>query len=315
MSDYAVILAARMNSERLPGKVLAQYVPGSPITNLEQIIARWRKSRRQPKIVVFTPAEPVNDPILDVCEQLDVPCYRGNLDVVGSMDGALRTYAPDARFVARALADNPLVDVGLADWRLDVLAESGAGGVWYGGDEIRITYAGTTDVWSRSAWEQIAVESLGIEREHPGLYFWNNLSKFDVVQLPLPLREYLRPVRTELDDCRDLEMLRLVWQEAYDRDLLCRNTILSTLDALDILESRPEFSAINAEVTLKTMTEATWKKGQNFGCKHCHHRVGAIVAGDLVVRCPRCGKPQKFYANKQENPYRRRGAGPYAVFE
>ena len=31
--------------------------------------------------------------------------------------------------MARALGDNPLVDVGLADWRLDVLAETGAEGL------------------------------------------------------------------------------------------------------------------------------------------------------------------------------------------
>lgn len=311
MSDYAVILAARMTSERLPGKVLAQYVPNSPRTNLSQIIGRWRRSRRSPTIVVFTPAAAVNDPIAAECDRHAVPCFRGNSDVCGSMDGALRTYAPDAQYVARALADNPLVDVGLADHRLDVLAETGADGVWYGGDEARITYAGTTDVWARSAWDRIAAESLGEEREHPGLFFWHNLSKFSVVQLPLPLREYVQPVRTELDDARDLEMLRQVWREAGRRGLIDARGDLATLDALDVLTACPELAAINAEVVLKTMTSPSWRKGQHFGCKACNHRIGAIVAGDLEVRCPRCGRPQKFYASKPDNPYRRRASAAF----
>jgi spore coat polysaccharide biosynthesis protein SpsF (cytidylyltransferase family) len=312
VNDYAVILAARMTSERLPGKALAQYVPGGKVTNLAQIVARWRRSRRGPTLVAFTPAGAANEPIAAACAALSVPCYRGNSDVVGSLDGALRAYAPGAAYVARALADNPLVDVGLADARLDVLAETGADGVWYGGDEGRITYAGTTDVWARAAWDRIAAESLGEEREHPGLFFWHNMSKFGVVQLPLPMREYLLPVRTELDEPRDLAMLKALWREAARRGALEPCGELSTLAALDVLAACPDIAALNAEVPLKTQSEPSWRKGLHFGCKTCNHRIGAIMAGDLEVRCPRCGRPQKFYASKPDNPYRR---SRHAAFE
>lgn len=298
-SDYAVIIAARMGSERLPGKVLAQYAPG--LTNLEQIVRRWQcLSRRQPTVVVFTPSGSEDDPIAAACKRLGVPCFRGNSDVVASMDGAIQKHAPSAMFVARALADNPLVDVGLADWRMDVLYETKADGLWYGGDETRITYAGTTDVWSRMAWDQIAERSTGDEREHPGLYLWNNMSRFAIVQLPLPPREYLARVRTELDTDLDLEMLKAVWSKIGAKS---NGGIVPTLDALDLLAKHPDLAAINAGVAVKTQSRAMWKKGMHWGCRECNHRVASIVSGDLEVRCPRCGRPQKFYA-QPPNPYR-----------
>lgn len=310
MSNYAIVLSARMSSERLPGKALAIYCPTGQ-TNLEQIIQRWRShSRRAPRLVVATTTDSDDDVIAQLCSQLDVPCARGSRNnVVDRIDHALRQFAPDACFVARALADNPLVDVGLTDWRFDVLSETGADGLWYGGDESRLTYAATTDVWSRSAWDRITDQSSGSQLEHPGAFYWDNLSKFSVIQLPLPMREYLAPVRTELDTPHDLEMFRQLWGKfttVRRSDTAVRRPdsayCIPTLEALDCLSRYPEIAAINADVQVKTQTRAIWRKGSHWSCKSCQRRMGGVVAGDLEVRCGRCGKPQKFYAMPPVKP-------------
>ena len=302
MTDYAVVIAARMSSTRLPGKALVSYCPDHT-PNLAQIISRWRKhSRRRPTVVIATTDGAEDDPIESLAQMCDVPCYRGSLDdVVSRMDEALRQHAPGARFVARAMSDNPLIDVMLADWRLDVLNETGAGGLWFGPDHERITYAGTTDVWSRSAWDMIVSESQDDEREHPGLYYWRNLSRFSVVQLPLPMREYLAPVRTELDTPEDLEMFRALWR-AWS--LTESESCIPTLWALTMLERSPELRAINGHIDVKTQTRAEWPRGLGFLCEQCQSRLGGIVAGDLEVRCARCGQPRKFYAHKPHNENR-----------
>ena len=299
MTDYAVVIAVRMSSTRLPGKALVVYCPDGT-TNLAQIVSRWRyHSRRSPTIIVATTDGAEDDAIELMCGALDVSCYRGSRDdVVSRMDNAIKKYAPDACFIARAMADNPLVDVLLADWRLDTLSETVAGGLWYGPDHERITYAGTTDIWSRSAWNMIVSESSGDEREHPGLYYWWHLNRFSVVQLPLPMREYLAPVRTELDTSADLEMFRQLWQSwALTETDMC----IPTMWALTMLEKRSDLSAINSHVELKTQTRAVWPRGVGFLCEQCQSRLGGIVAGDLEVRCARCGKPRKFYARKKGN--------------
>src|SRR3990167_2681584 len=150
MSDYAVLLAVRMSSSRLPGKPLVDYGAGP---NLGQIIRRWQSSERNPTVIVATTIRPDDGPIVALCQQLGVPCWMGSVDnVVARMNTALLRYAPGAHYVARALADNPLVDIELADWRLDVLEESGADGLWYGGGREGLTPARGADGWGRGAW-------------------------------------------------------------------------------------------------------------------------------------------------------------------
>ena len=161
MTTYAVIIAARMSSQRLPGKALVSYCPdGTP--NLEQIVTRWRThSRRNPTVVVATSGAREDTPIADLCERIGVPCYRGSLDdVADRMNGAILRFAPTALFIARALADNPLADVPLADSRLDILQGSGCDGIWFGEEHDDITYCGTTDIWSRRAWDEVAACSV-----------------------------------------------------------------------------------------------------------------------------------------------------------
>ena len=288
-----------MSSYRLPGKALASYCPDGA-TNLAQIIQRWQSSRRSPIVIVATPATPDNDAIADECARQAIPCYRGrNMDALTQMDAALRLFAPNAAIVARALADNPLVDIPLSDWRYDVLCETGADGIEYSEEELkRITYAGTTDVWSRAAWDIIARESIGDEREHAGSYYWNNLWKFSRKRLPLPPREYLRAeIRTELDAPEDLEVMRRVWAAWEEKGQA--GSMVNTLWALQWLESHPDVAAINSRVELKTQSKPVVSaRGSAWVCPKCRKRTGTVDNGNLIVCCYNCGEPTKFYSHK-----------------
>ena len=297
MNDYAVIIKARMSSQRLPGKALAVYCPdGTP--NLAQIVYRWRASDRDPVVIVATTSGADDDVIEAVCRGLDVPCFRGSRDnVTERMDGAIQAFAPDAKWIARGSADNPLVDVGLSDWRFDILAATGADGLHFGLDHERVTYAGTTDIWSRCTWDMIAAESSGSQFEHPGGWYWDNLSRLSVIQIQPPRREYLAPIRTELDTHEDLAMFRVLWDRLAPNDgrLVC----IDTLDALKWLKRNPQVAALNASIAAKTQTRPVWRKGLPFLCRSCRARLGAIVAGDFEIRCAQCGKPTKYYREKK----------------
>jgi len=297
MSDYAVVVKARMSSERLPGKALAVYAPdGTP--NLIQIVRRWQASDRDPVIIVATTDGLEDGAIADYCAGYGVACFRGSRDdVTGRMDGAIKAFAPDvrwiARWIARGSADNPLVDVGLADWRFDILVETGADGLWYGGEHERITYAGTTDVWSRRAWDAIAEGSSGSQDEHPGGWFWDNLSRLNVVQIPMPRREYLAPVRTELDMPADLEMFRQLWHRMSDEkgeEISCINT----LDALKYLIGHPQLAATNTEVGAKTMTRPR-------ACRSCagRARTGSAASCRAISRCAARGAARRASSTEE----------------
>ena len=346
MSDYAVVITARMASERLPGKALSVYSPnGTP--NLIQIVKRWQASDRDPAIIVATTDGPEDGAIADLCVGYGVPCYRGSRDdVVGRMDSALKAFAPDARWIARGSADNPLVDVGLADWRMDILTDTNAEGLVYADDMLRLTYCATTDVWSRSGWDKIAEGSSGSQREHPGTFYFEMLHRFQWVAIQFPRREYVTPHRTELDTAQDLEMFRGLWQAwvnngsgefteqriagmggsgEFTKQRMTRmggseqriagmggsarlaringaEGVLPTLWALCYLDEHPELAALNASVELKTHTKVRWKKGRPVLCQTCQAQVGANVAGNFEVGCPRCGKPLKWYSQGKPKP-------------
>lgn len=315
---YAVILAARQSSQRLPGKATVELAPGLPV--LSQIIYRWQESARNPTIVVTTTNAAADDAIERIAERAGVPCSRGDpTNVVAQFDTAVRRYAPNAQYIARALADNPLVDVDLADYRLDKLREADADGLWYGAEfdsgcqlralHERITYAGTTDVWSRRMWDEVASQSAGSQLEHPGAYFWDTLHERGrrVRLLALPRDEYIStgfdtpPQRTELDEPADLAMFRAVWQGWLDDGnvLPC----VPTLWALRWLASHPQAARLNRSVALKTMSAVGVKKSRRARiCTNCMAQTGQISDEGLEQRCQRCGNVSTFF---HANPKRR----------
>jgi spore coat polysaccharide biosynthesis protein SpsF len=103
------IIQARMSSERLPGKVLAE-VAGKPL--LRYILERLEHCESLDEIVVATSLDESDTPVEEYCRDRGVPCYRGSLDdVAGRFTSLLREH-PFNVFV-RVNGDSPLLDQGL----------------------------------------------------------------------------------------------------------------------------------------------------------------------------------------------------------
>jgi len=101
-----IILQARMNSERLNGKVMLP-INGTPMIGI--LINRLKQSGFP--IVLATSINPENNTLCDYITSLDVKIYRG------SEDNVLERYYEAARmvgaeFIIRATGDNPLLDGG-----------------------------------------------------------------------------------------------------------------------------------------------------------------------------------------------------------
>ena len=112
------IIQARLNSRRLPGKVLLP-ICGKPV--LQHIIERVRYSKID-KIIVATSTNPENDAIENLCNQLDVPCFRGSEDdVLERFKGTIKAFGikPDDNIV-RITGDCPFIDPCLLDSMLSL---------------------------------------------------------------------------------------------------------------------------------------------------------------------------------------------------
>ncbi len=105
------ILQARMSSTRLPGKVLKS-IMGRPMLELQ--IERIHRSRMIDRLIVATSIESEDSAIANLCDQLGVDCYTGDLEnVLDRFYQAAVKYQPD--HVLRLTGDCPLTDPKMID--------------------------------------------------------------------------------------------------------------------------------------------------------------------------------------------------------
>lgn len=113
-----ILLQARTNSSRLPGKVLLP-VEGVPVV----ILAALRAGNTGLNVVVVTSCEPSDDALCAVLEQWDIDYFRGDLkNTLKRFVDALET-VPDEHIVVRLTGDNVVPDGAFIDELLEDFRE------------------------------------------------------------------------------------------------------------------------------------------------------------------------------------------------
>lgn len=105
-------IEARMTSSRLPGKVLLEAING--ISMLEFMIQRVRKSKHIDDIVVATTVNKEDDPIIELCEKLNINYFRGSEDDVLSRVLKAHNYM-NSDIIVELTGDCPLIDPEIID--------------------------------------------------------------------------------------------------------------------------------------------------------------------------------------------------------
>lgn len=102
-----VVIAARMNSSRLPGKALLPIF--KDLSMLDVLVHRIRKSKLVSGIILATSKQNTDDPLEEWTKKNDIDIYRGSLDdVLGRLSECIRFF--DLENFVEILGDNPLVD-------------------------------------------------------------------------------------------------------------------------------------------------------------------------------------------------------------
>ena len=241
-----IVITARMTSDRLPGKVLAE-INGRPL--LSWLVARFAEIG---SVVVATSTDPSDDPIAEWADGF-VACYRGSLDdVTGRIWGAIREYLSDCDFVMRGLGDCPFPETSFIQRAAQVMDATDADmflwmlppWVWpvYGAREfpVRVTL-----------WETMNDLATGDEREHPDLYLHRHRKDLRIVYHEPPPPVYFRPHRFEIDYPEDLKMVRKLVAEiggGWPR----------LEDVIRFLDMRPDIATINISCGEKTGPYASY---------------------------------------------------------
>lgn len=233
--NVTAIIQARMNSTRLPGKIMKE-VLGRPL--LGYLVERLRRSGRIGDVVLATTVSPEDNPVAVLARELGVKIFRGSeQNVLDRFHGAATTFG--ARHIMRITADCPLIDPDLLD---SLIAYYFSDALDYASNNNPPTLPDGLDaeVFTFEALDSAhAHATLPSEFEHVTPYILNHPELFRAGTWSY--HEDLSHLRWTVDEPEDFELVRRVIEVLYPG-----NSDFRTGDVLDLLRRRPELGTINA---------------------------------------------------------------------
>ena len=237
------ILQARMTSERLPGKVLAE-VAGRPM--IEHQLRRLERCERVDELVVATTTNADDDPLAELCARLGVRAFRGSEhDVLSRYTGAARE--ADADLVVRLTSDCPLAVASEVDVVVRELEERRTS-CDYASNGLEPTLPRGLD--AEALWRDVLERADRMAtskpaREHVTWFVYSE--RPDLFTLHAVRRHYdAADLRWTVDTDADLAMVRRLYDEL---GLAERDVPLDELIAY--VRANPDIAAMNAHVEQK----------------------------------------------------------------
>jgi glutamate-1-semialdehyde aminotransferase/spore coat polysaccharide biosynthesis protein SpsF (cytidylyltransferase family) len=232
----SAVIQARMNSARLPKKVLLD-IAGRPM--FARVVERVQRARRLDSVLVATTDGEADDAVAAFCRETGIPCFRGSeADVLDRYCQAARFLKADV--VVRVTADCPLIDPVVID---RVIERYLAGDCDYATNTLRYTYPDGLDVevFSFAALERAWREArLPSHREHVTEYLRTS-GAFCLAGVENERDLFQENLRWTVDDERDLQFVRAVY------DALGKGKHFLMNDVLELLNRCPELRAINRD--------------------------------------------------------------------
>jgi len=207
------IIQARMQSERLPGKVMLPMPIGSDVSMLECIVNQLKLSQHQASIVVATAVGDVNKPIVEFCESKGITFFSGDeKDVLSRFISITREHSFDT--VVRLTADNPLIDLTVLDQVVEAHIKSDADYTCSSGMPLGMN----VEVVHGASLLELEQKQLNeADQEHVTHHFRNN-SGFSVHVVHIARANELSAIRTTVDYPEDYVFMSAVIANSDSND-------------------------------------------------------------------------------------------------
>ena len=252
----AGIIQARMQSSRLPGKVMLN-VNNIPL--LQLMIERVSRSKKLEKIIVATSTNSADDIIEELCLKLKIDCFRGSED-----DVLLRFKKTaellNAKTIVRLCGDCPLIDSDIID---DVIGEYQEEKYDFVSNLFPYpsTYPDGTSVEVFSSELRFEMENDAkkpSEREHVTFYIWKQPEKYKIHRLDY--KEDLSKFRFNLDYKEEFEFIRVDFEY-----FLKNNEFFKMSDVIEWLKDNEKIFHINSHIIPKQGWEKSFKRDKELG--------------------------------------------------
>jgi len=240
--SLVVIIQARLCSSRLPGKVLLP-AAGEPL--LAHMIRRVRGAKLAERVVVATTTAPEDVAIEQLCDDLQVECYRGHpTDCLDRHYQVARLH--DANAIVKIPSDCILIDPEVVD---HVLAAYHAteGQYDYASNQHPATWPDGNDVEVlsmralRAAWQEATDP---FDREHTTPYIWRRPERFAKLNVLWEAGlNYSQSHRWVVDWEDDYQVVR----ELIETLTVRHGPLFNVSHILQLLTERPELAERNAQ--------------------------------------------------------------------
>ncbi len=249
-----IIVQSRMNSSRLPGKIMMP-LGGKPL--LARMIERLRRSVYGQNIVIATTWLPADNKVAELALQLNIPLFRGHPD-----DLLDRHYQAACEFgfdyVVKIPSDCPLIDPQVVDYVIgSFLAEKNLDyasnlhpATWPDGNDVEIfTFEALQKAWKEAQQKH--------QREHTTPYFFENPHLFRIKNITNPEgNENLSALyRLTIDYPEDYQLIQAVFENLY-----AHSPDFGWKDIVQFLDENPSIQALNASYAGKSWMSSHYSK-------------------------------------------------------
>ncbi|WP_213586903.1 cytidylyltransferase domain-containing protein [Paenibacillus sp. J2TS4] len=233
------IIQARINSSRLPGKVLMK-VMDKPL--LEYQVERLQRAVSLDDIVIATTTGSQDDAIADWAKKLSIPCFRGpEQDVLARYSMTADRYQADA--IVRLTADCPLLDPQIVDKVVESYVLYSPPYDYFSNIYERTYPRGMdTEIFSAEALKMAHNEAVRpYDREHVTPYLYNHPDRFKIGGMIHHTDE--SRYRLTVDTPEDFQLISRIIETLYPLD---PHFTLDTI--LELLRTHPDWVRINAHI-------------------------------------------------------------------
>ena len=241
-----IIVQARMTSTRLPGKILKK-VLGKSL--LEYQIERLGQVKLADEVVIATTINETDEPIVQLCNNLSTPYFRGSQeDVLSRYYETAKAHQAD--LIVRVTSDCPLIDPQVIDrvikFYIDHQTEYD-----YVSNSLERTYPRgmDTEVFSFNALQEAFLGATALpDREHVTPFIHRQPQRYSLASVNYSDNQSHH--RWTVDTPEDFELIKRILEAIYP------NLPDFTLkDCLNLLQKNPEWLTINAHVQQKKYGE------------------------------------------------------------
>lgn len=236
------IIQARMNSSRLPGKIV-RHILGKPM--LELLIERLKRAKLIDQIVVATTNNTSDDVVEKLTHHIGVGCFRGSEEDV--LDRVLcAAHANVADVIVELTGDNPLIDPTVIDRVIRIYQMKN---VDYVSNNMKRTYPFGLDtrIFSTRVLEEVSkLTQDPIDHEHVSIFIYEHPEIFTLFNIESDLPEKYWNIRLTVDTQEDFQLIKAIYELLYPQ-----NPTFTLGDIIDLLEKRKDLLELNKNIQQK----------------------------------------------------------------